>query len=393
MKFFSLSDLAADAKRRILQKLKGTAETLSQRELHPSSEEIRQFYPLPPPPPASGKIPPGRPPRPPEPFQSPFEPTPPPRWQWSREELEQAAEQLGTDPESIRRAAEAARRASTDDSFSDAARDAARAAAEALDEWRQIEEEEDRRKQQEDEEDRVRAARKRREEEEWPEEQSIDIQGGADVNNWDDQKREDAMASVHRTPGSSNVYSFVWVSNNFSVGSAGSIGVNPKPPKNADQNGVLIVTYKLWEPGIQSTQRPDAPGATYAYSNVTKSKYLEFAGATSPDSAGVAVWDYIRVRGTISGSQHAYRLISSSGEYIPRKATAKGFKTRQMLGGRNQPFAWKRSTLPPGPLTRFGIPIPNEAAMSHARARQYARRVSMPNRGQPNRGQPNTGAP
>jgi hypothetical protein len=202
------------------------------------------------------------------------------------------------------------------------------------------------------------------------------------------------------------------------------------------KTGTLIVTFKYWDPSTGSV-RPDAPGATYAYSNVTESKYNSFRTSSS---AGDAVWDYLRVRGTISGHQHNYRLISASGEYIPRKATANGFKKRTLTGEYQEPsedvirtsessnvysFVWSsdntstfvnhpqrqvgESTLPPGKLTRFGKPIIGEWPMTPVAMRDIAKirnayagraaypsfggRQSYPKRGQPNLGLPNTGAP
>ena len=216
-------------------------------------------------------------------------------------------------------------------------------------------------------------------------EDEIDMQplGRADIEQWPREYREERTeAAVTKTPGSSNVYSFLWLEDEPIVGYGQS--APPARRVSGEDNGTLIVTFKDWEPG--SNERHNTPGATYAYSNVPMMKYQTFLAATSPDSAGVAVWDYLRVRGTIAGHQHPYRLLSVTGDYIPRKATAKGFATRMLPGGADSSDAWRRSTMEPGPLTRFGQEVGTETPRSHRYWRQNARRNGEPNRGTPNNG-------
>jgi hypothetical protein len=110
---------------------------------------------------------------------------------------------------------------------------------------------------------------------------------------------------------SSNVYSYAW--------------------ENESANQVILyVTFLFWAPGTSAAER-HGPGSTYAYYDVPRSKLNEFAGMAD-SSAGTAVWDYLRVRGTTYGHQHRYRLIQASGDYVPRKATQLGFKKRQLSG-------------------------------------------------------------
>ena len=222
----------------------------------------------------------------------------------------------------------------------------------------------------------------------------------ADIQNWPRQYREQATpeAEVHKTPGSSHVYSYVWVSDEHTVMEDGGININPYG-KNTSTTGTLIVTFKEWVPGMKQKERPNTPGPTYAYASVTRHKYEMFA---SSDSAGEAVWDYLRIRGTVSGHQHAYRLISVTGEYVPRVATPFGFQRRneemlvvtpedRRMEDDDTPWikATLQSTLPAGPLTRFGVPIGRE---SHGRKSGLSwGRISAPNRGAPNRGTPNRG--
>lgn len=226
---------------------------------------------------------------------------------------------------------------------------------------------------------------------EWPE-TYVRILGRADLQQWPREYREmRTELEMRRTPGSSNVYSFVWIEDTPRM-PYHQIGTTLKPERPTDM-GTLIVTFKDWTPGMEG-ERPDAPGATYAYVMVPRAKWEMFDKATSPQSAGVAVWDYLRVRGTISGHQHNYRLLSVSGEYIPRKATALGFATRMLPGGVEDNVEWRRSTLEAGPLTRFGQPVSSETPLSPSQWRRTMPQVNpgFPNRGSPNRGTPNRGA-
>jgi hypothetical protein len=151
------------------------------------------------------------------------------------------------------------------------------------------------------------------------------------------------MAGMRLTPGSSNVYGYYF---DF----------------ESKQTGVLYVTFLAVGVG----DKRSGPGQTYAYYNVSGRRYHEFARA-SDSSAGAAVWDYLRIRGTIAGHQYNYRLVQSHGDYVPRKATPRGFRTRNVtqigVTGRRE---YRRSTLP-------------------------ERLFATPNRGTPDRGTPDRG--
>ncbi len=67
-----------------------------------------------------------------------------------------------------------------------------------------------------------------------------------------------------------------------------------------------------------SSVSPGAPGSLYGYSNVPPKTFLRMHDAPSK---GTFVWDYIRIRGTVSGHKYDYQLVSVRDNYVPRKAT------------------------------------------------------------------------
>lgn len=162
---------------------------------------------------------------------------------------------------------------------------------------------------------------------------------------------------------SSNVYSYFW------------------QPESKTM-GVLYVTFLAPAPGKNMPRQ--GPGPTYAYYGVTTQKYRAFR-KQAIESPGKAVWDHLRVRGTIFGHQVQYRLIAVTGEYVPRKATRKGFRTRYLK--------------PVGRPSQVNARLPSNAT---AKERELARRGFMrstlppqdygsPQRGAPDRGTPNRG--
>ena len=179
------------------------------------------------------------------------------------------------------------------------------------------------------------------------------------------------MQQVVRTPGSSNVYSFVYQPEEGEQARFKGFGLQKEA-------GILYVTFKLWAPGMSSKSRPDVPGPTYAYYNVPHQKYTLFVSqiATSGKGAGEAIWDYLRHRGSRYGHQHPYRLVSGAlvphggtmiqagGTYVPRKATAWGYRKRHLPAWGVGKRGSARSQLPERPWSAT-----------------------------PNRGTPNTGAP
>lgn len=142
--------------------------------------------------------------------------------------------------------------------------------------------------------------------------------------------------------------------------------------------GILYVQYLNWTPKqFGGDGSRSGEGAVYAYYDVPTAKFREFESQAA-SSAGRAVWEYLRVPGSRFEHQHTYRLISTSGPYVPRKATAKGYKARNTAGI--------------GSGMRRGK---GERARQQLEPRKFAFRRVLPNRepyrGLPNRGEPNRG--
>lgn len=155
---------------------------------------------------------------------------------------------------------------------------------------------------------------------------------------------------------SSNVFSYYW-------------------QPESKYSGILYVTFLA--KAVGKGQPRQGPGPTYAYFGVTVQKYAAFRRQAG-ESAGSAVWDHLRVRGTIFGHQVQYRLISVTGNYVPRKATAKGFKTRYL-----KPVGRPREV-----NARLG---PN--ASLEQRGFQRSTLPSQDGFGRPDRGGPDRGSP
>lgn len=73
------------------------------------------------------------------------------------------------------------------------------------------------------------------------------------------------------------------------------------------------------------------PGPMYDYYNVPKSVFEKLKDAASK---GGAVWDMLRVRGSISAHQYDYALSGAgAGGYVPRKETGVGRNPREIKQG------------------------------------------------------------
>jgi len=182
----------------------------------------------------------------------------------------------------------------------------------------------------------------------WPEEQVIPTRArGAP------QPGEGILEKEIETPGSSNVFSIAF-------------------QRESRYNGVMFVTFKAWAPGMKGAKRAHIRGPMYGYYGVPTARWAKFKReiGSSGKGAGKAVWDHLRTRGSRYEHQFSYRLqqgalfanvpgspmpddipVPPGGVYIPRKATAKGFKTRHLPmqgpGGRMRGRSGvMRSTLP-----------------------------------------------
>lgn len=147
-------------------------------------------------------------------------------------------------------------------------------------------------------------------------------------------------------------------------------------------HGILYVTFQSTN---EDWSRGPGPGPTYAYFDVPRAKYNAFNNLAET-TAGGAVWDYLRVRGTDWGHQHRYKLVQTQGDYVPRKATQGGLRGRTMVrrvGGREQILMSRNFS-------------PQQMARVRAQAARTGRTPiydPTPNRGAPNRGRPNRGRP
>jgi hypothetical protein len=160
----------------------------------------------------------------------------------------------------------------------------------------------------------------------WPAEHLLDtrlrLRGGEHPNT----DSHDYLPEV-QTPSSSNVFAFTYDKY------AGILYVYFKAPGKADRHG----------------NRPHIRGPLYSYGGagkkVPESLYHEFKASAS---RGKFVWDRLRIRGTIHGHQYVYTLVAASmaggRTYVPRKATAKGFRTRT-IPMTNRVNGVKRTTL------------------------------------------------
>lgn len=189
---------------------------------------------------------------------------------------------------------------------------------------------------------------------EWPEEHGVQLLGrGAHYypRDWEELQSREIF-----TPSSSNVYSYVY-------------------EPETDSVGILYVTFRRWRPG-QKGPKPNMPGPTYAYYDVPLRTYNSFSRHAEL-SAGGAVWDYLRVRGSKWDHRHPYRLVGGvnvplGGVYVPRKATKAGLRKR---------------ALPQQGIGRRGFRVSQLPEMSWSANR------GRPNRGTPDRGEPDRGRP
>lgn len=100
--------------------------------------------------------------------------------------------------------------------------------------------------------------------------------------------------------------------------------------------------------------KENAPGPTYAYFGVSPAVFNRMKLA---HSKGKFVWDELRIRGTVYGHRYRYQLVVGQlvtgfpgavvQQYIPRKATRRGFVTRAVADVGTGRRSFTSSTLPP----------------------------------------------
>lgn len=155
------------------------------------------------------------------------------------------------------------------------------------------------------------------------------------------------------TPQSSNVYSFryssvdeiLWVTFKAQEFHPGALTTG-----QATIGGRRSQMQAIGRRGrtIKGGRRPNSPGVTYFYANVKAAGFEAFRQAAM-SSAGKAVWDHLRIRRTVYGHRYQYgvtggQLLPNGQSYIPRKATANGFRTRSLRVINSREF--QTSTIP-----------------------------------------------
>ena len=158
------------------------------------------------------------------------------------------------------------------------------------------------------------------------------------------------FSPLYQRPQSSNVYSFQYdyLDNILYVQYKAPI-ISPNV-KNI--GGRVVGELGKTVRSNRTVPRPHAPGFLYAYYGVPGAVFRTLIDGSSP---GGGVWDVLRVRGTIHGTQYPYRLVQGSlgpaerGEpavYVPRRATNRGFRQRAVpaLGRGKRPYM--QSSLP-----------------------------------------------
>ena len=174
---------------------------------------------------------------------------------------------------------------------------------------------------------------------------------------------ENELGQFIRTPNSTNVYGFQYFR------------------RAGEKLGMLYVTFIAHE--VSNTERGHelrgknwtheqalgtsgktvgrkngARGSTYWYASVPYSVYRQFVAVRNNGdqhggfkSPGTGVWNALRTRGSIHGHQYQYGLLqcqinADGSQYIARKATKAGFKTRAHRDGGTGTGGFRTSTLP-----------------------------------------------
>lgn len=148
--------------------------------------------------------------------------------------------------------------------------------------------------------------------------------------------KESVFDNAIETPQSSNVYSFAYDA----------------------EEGSLFVVFKAGGKKDSRGHRPHVEGAMYVYGGKLRPvPPVVYGDMVHRASKGKVVWDRLRVKGTVWGHQYPYRLVQGDfhhagfqdrkDEYVPRKATRKGFAVRQVAyTGVGRRGGQVKSTLP-----------------------------------------------
>lgn len=173
-----------------------------------------------------------------------------------------------------------------------------------------------------------------------------------------------------RTPSSSNVYSFQYDYKRSTLYVRyQEHSVNPNAIRGSKAGGRAHVRGTL---GHTVGGKTGGPGASYAYYDVPVRVFEKLVRAPS---AGRAVWDELRIRGTAYGHRFRYGLASAQtvrmedgtdAVYVPRRITPQGFRARTLAVEGTGRRIYAHSALP-------------------EEARNFRGR---PNRGRPDRGRP-----
>lgn len=129
---------------------------------------------------------------------------------------------------------------------------------------------------------------------------------------------------------------------------------------------MLLVRY------LQGPSGHKTEGPMYGYADVHP---RVFRSMTIANSKGIFVWDELRIRGSIAGSQYRYSLLSVVGDNVPRRATIEN--GIQMLRRRTKSALNGSRTVSSRHEDRSVGP--------------YRPSSSRPNRGNPDRHRPNRG--
>ena len=142
-----------------------------------------------------------------------------------------------------------------------------------------------------------------------------------------------------------------------------------------ERTGTLLVRFL----GTDSSGKRSGPGPLYEYSDVPAELFQRFRRASSK---GEFVWDELRVRGSVSGHQYAYKLAGITNGYVPRQAGLK----RGRVG---EYYLQRRFRDESGQLLTSQLPEQLVRGSGRRLQGPGADRLRLqPNRGEPNRGRP-----